>query len=53
MRSFGVHWGTFQLGDEEPIQPARDLEAALKRRSVEDFGLLAIGEMQDVPEPSS
>ena len=25
VQSFGVHWGTFQLGDEEPIQPARDL----------------------------
>ena len=41
-RSFGVHWGTFQLGDEEPFEPARDLSAATRRRSVDRFGLVPL-----------
>jgi N-acyl-phosphatidylethanolamine-hydrolysing phospholipase D len=47
-RSFGVHWGTFQLGDEEPFDPARDLSAATRRRSVDRFGLMPIGGVLDV-----
>lgn len=46
-RSFGVHWGTFQLGDEEPFQPARDLDAAVRRRGVDGFGLVPIGAVLD------
>ena len=42
--SFGVHWGTFQLGDEEPFQPAVDLSAAIKQRQHDrDFGLMPVG----------
>ena len=47
--SFGVHWGTFQLGDEEPFDAARDLYAALQRRGVDSFGVLAVGAVLDVP----
>lgn len=37
-RSFGVHWGTFQLGDEEPFEAATDLAAAVQSRGVTGFG---------------
>lgn len=47
-RSFGVHWGTFQLGDEKPFAPARDLSAATKRRGGDRFGLVPIGGVLDV-----
>ena len=47
-QSFGVHWGSFQLGDEEPFQPARDLDAALRERGADHFGLLPIGGVLDV-----
>jgi N-acyl-phosphatidylethanolamine-hydrolysing phospholipase D len=47
-RSFGVHWGTFQLGDEEPFQAARDLETALRHRVVTGVGVIPIGEVLDV-----
>jgi N-acyl-phosphatidylethanolamine-hydrolysing phospholipase D len=43
LQSFGVHWGTFQLGDEEPFQPAIDLKAAASARNVKNFGLVPIG----------
>ena len=44
--SFGIHWGTFQLTDEAPLDPRSDL---LKFRdqmglSEDDFTTLAIGE---------
>jgi N-acyl-phosphatidylethanolamine-hydrolysing phospholipase D len=53
-RSFGVHWGTFQLGDEEPYQAARDLDTAVRRRGVSNFGLLAIGAVLDIhPVPGA
>lgn len=42
-QSFGVHWGTFQLGDEEPFQAAHDLAAAMKARPVQGFGLIPVG----------
>lgn len=42
-RSFGVHWGTFQLGDEEPFEAATDLAAAVRSRGAGGFGLVAIG----------
>lgn len=47
-RSFGVHWATFQLGDEEPFQPAIDLAEAVRRRGVPAFGLLPVGAVLDV-----
>ena len=46
-RDFGVHWGTFQLGDEEPIDAARDLAAALARSGTMGFGLLSVGGFGD------
>lgn len=42
-RSFGVHWGTFQLGDEEPFQAAHDLAEATKGRQQQDFALMPVG----------
>jgi N-acyl-phosphatidylethanolamine-hydrolysing phospholipase D len=42
-RSFGVHWGTFQLGDEEPFEAATDLAAAVRSHGVTGFGLAPIG----------
>ena len=47
--SFGVHWGTFQLGDEEPFDAARDLYLSLRTRGVDNFGVLAVGAVVDVP----
>lgn len=47
-RSFGVHWGTFQLGDEEPFQAARDLDLSVRQRAVSSFGLLPIGAVLDI-----
>jgi N-acyl-phosphatidylethanolamine-hydrolysing phospholipase D len=49
IRSIGVHWATFQLGDEAPYQPALDLARATRSRSVEGFGTVAIGRIVDVP----
>lgn len=51
-RSFGVHWGTFQLGDDEPFQPANDLAEALEKHEAEGFGLLPIGALLDVAKES-
>lgn len=47
-RSFGVHWGTFQLGDEEPFDAARDLALSVRRRQADGFGLVPIGGVLDV-----
>ncbi len=47
--SFGVHWGTFQLGDEEPFDAARDLTVSLRRRGGDGLGVLAVGAVVDVP----
>ena len=42
--SIGVHWGTFQLGDEEPFQPAADLSVATASNAqASGFGLVPIG----------
>lgn len=49
-RSFGVHWGTFQLGDDEPFQAADDLAEALDKHQAQGFGLLPIGALIDVDE---
>lgn len=46
-RAFGVHWATFQLGDEEPIQPAKDLATNLSLDSF-DFQVLPIGGVLDI-----
>lgn len=52
--AFGVHWATFQLGDEEPFQPALDLAEALKASPTSPFGVLPIGAIVDVlPEGAS
>lgn len=47
-KSFGVHWATFQLGDEEPDEPAVALEQAARRAGVSNFGALPIGGVLDV-----
>jgi N-acyl-phosphatidylethanolamine-hydrolysing phospholipase D len=46
-RSIGVHWATFQLGDEEPIEPAREIERELAAAPGSDFRLLPIGGWTD------
>jgi L-ascorbate metabolism protein UlaG (beta-lactamase superfamily) len=52
VRSIGVHWATFQLGDEEPYQPALDLARAAQLRAVAGFDVVPIGRIVDVPEPA-
>jgi L-ascorbate metabolism protein UlaG (beta-lactamase superfamily) len=47
-QAFGVHWGTFQLGDEEPFDAARDLAASLTHCGATGFGLLPVGGFIDV-----
>lgn len=47
LQAFGVHWATFQLGDEEPIQPARDLAAHLSADGTA-FRTLPIGGVLDL-----
>lgn len=48
-QSVGVHWATFQLGDEEPIQPSRDLVTARTTYGVNAFDVLTVGAVLDVP----
>jgi L-ascorbate metabolism protein UlaG (beta-lactamase superfamily) len=52
VRSIGVHWATFQLGDEEPYQPALDLAQAVQARALRGFDVVPIGQVVDVPEPT-
>jgi N-acyl-phosphatidylethanolamine-hydrolysing phospholipase D len=51
-RSIGVHWATFQLGDEEPYQPALDLAQGVQARALHGFDVVPIGQVVDVPEPA-
>ncbi len=46
--AIGIHWATFQLGDEEPSQPQRDLEQAARQRGVSSFTTLPVGGWIDV-----
>lgn len=48
--AFGVHWGTFQLGDEEPFDAARDLSEAVARRDARGFGVVEIGAIVDIDD---
>lgn len=50
-RSIGIHWATFQLGDEEPFQPALDLAALDAERA--GFVLLPVGGWVDVASPAA
>ncbi len=50
--AFGVHWGTFQLGDEEPFDAATDLAEAVARRDAHGFGVVEIGAIVDIGDPS-
>jgi len=52
VRSIGVHWATFQLGDEEPYQPALDLDRSVQAHAVQGFDVVPIGQVVDVPEPT-
>lgn len=44
-KSIAIHWGTFQLGDETSDEIRADFANALAIKEVDNFGLLAIGEM--------
>ena len=46
--SFGIHWGTFQLTDEAPLDPRNDLLKFRDQKglSEDEFTTLAIGETQ-------
>jgi len=46
--SFGIHWGTFQLTDEAPLDPRNDLLKFRNQKglSEDEFTTLAIGETQ-------
>ncbi len=46
-KAFGVHWATFQLGDEEPIDPVHEL-AAQQAGTGLDFRVLPIGGVIEV-----
>jgi len=48
-QSFGMHWETFQLGDESAADVLRDLDAAKKKLKVEAFRTVAIGGVINVP----
>jgi hypothetical protein len=45
-QSLGIHWGTFPLSDEDPVEPALELARCRKARkiSVNDFFTMAHGE---------
>lgn len=47
-RSLAVHWGTLQLGDEEPFTPARDLAAALEAGTATGFGVAPVGAIVNI-----
>ena len=46
-RNFGMHWGTFQLTDEEIMEPPELLKLSLKERglSEEFFQILQPGQV--------
>jgi len=46
-----MHWGTFQLDDEEPDDAATDLATAVARHQAPGFGLLEIGGMARIAPP--
>ena len=45
-RAIGIHWGTFQLTDEPPDEPAAELIRLRKERSLapDDFDVMKVGE---------
>ena len=49
--SVGIHWGTFQLTDEAPLQPRRDLHLERAKQGLDEnvFTTLAIGETAVFP----
>ena len=50
LTSFGIHWGTFRLTDEAPLDPRDELERATAAAGLEEgaFTTLAIGETRIV-----
>lgn len=42
----GMHFGTFQLTDEELDDPVTELELALKKHNITDFHVLEVGQTQ-------
>ena len=43
-RSIGMHFGTFQLTDEDFDAPVKELQAALKKHDATNFDVLEVGE---------
>lgn len=46
--SVGMHFGTFQLADEEYDEPVKDLEHALNKHDVSNFAVLEMGETRRI-----
>lgn len=46
--SFRIHWGCFQLDGEEFIQPAGDLDTAVRQHNTSSFGLMVIDAVLDI-----
>ena len=51
LRAIGMHWGTFQLTDEDIDEPVRALEAARAAAGVsqDGFNVLGFGETRELP----
>jgi N-acyl-phosphatidylethanolamine-hydrolysing phospholipase D len=51
---FPMHWGTFELTDEPPDEPPRELRRRMPAAGVraEEVALLAVGETRALPPPN-
>jgi N-acyl-phosphatidylethanolamine-hydrolysing phospholipase D len=51
-KSIGMHWGTYPLTAEEPMDPPRRLKLAREKQGIseEEFGVLALGQTIILPE---
>ena len=49
-KNFGMHWGTFQLTDEEILEPPKLLKESLKERGLSEdfFNILKPGQVIDI-----
>lgn len=52
-RSFGIHWGTFQLGDETAAATVAELKRAAAARGIHNFTTVEPGRLIEVPVPAA